>query len=287
MEQENDNQAAAAGQPIENDLFSMPAASESAPAPAAPVDAPAAPADGPADAPAAPETPAGSEPAGEPEFKINTEDRPPVRILNSDPVPKKESPSVSSPARQPVSLRSAIGASIGAMLSEARTLSGYSVEQVHQLTQIKSTFIEALEKDRLDDLPNRVFLRAYIRALISVYRLDPQSAALIEDQLSELNPEVDIPEKIVENIGKEGQINETEAKRVKMIFIYGAVILLLLISLTVTSIISVQVRNKRIRARRQQTEQTFDSGRIDTLLVPQLPPSRMLEVPSAEPKKQK
>ena len=108
---------------------------------------------------------------------------------------------------------------------------------------------------------------------------------MLEDQLSELTPVTEIPEKLVESISKEGHVNEAEARRIKMIFIYGAVILLLLISLTVTSIVSVHIRNRRIRARRQQNEQVFDSGRIDTLLAPQLPPPRMMSVPPAEDKK--
>lgn len=168
------------------------------------------------------------------------------------------------------------------MLAEARNLAGYSVEEVHQRTQIKSTYIEALEKDQLNVLPNRVFLRAYVRAMIDLYRLDQPSASLLEDQLSELPPVTEIPDKLVETIGKEGHVNEAEAKRIKMIFIYGAIILLLLISLTVTSIVSVHIRNRRIRARRQQNEQVFDSNRIDTLLAPQLPPPRMMSVPQAE-----
>ena len=277
MEQEKDNQASETVQPVEHDLFSMTAPEEPRSADAEPAGETAAPAV--SDTEPVPE--------GEPEFRINDEDRPPIRMLDDLPSLKSGSAPVSKSGKSPVTLRSALGSSIGAMLTEARTLARYSIEEVHQLTQIKSTYIEDLEKDRFDSLPNRVFLRAYIHALIEVYRLDAASAALIEEQMSELTPVADVPEKIVENIGKEGQINEAEAKRVKMIFIYGAVILLLLISLTVTSIISVRVRNQRIRARRQQTEQKFDSGKIEPLLAPQLPPPRMLEVPADDGKQQK
>lgn len=306
MEQEKENQAAEGAQPIENDLFSITASQGDRPA-AEPEAEPVSPesASGtdfgsgpepvtesqsvpePESSPEAADAPSGpvSDPPGEPEFKINPEDRPAIRILNQT----SSAPSSSSPASRqglpPVSLRSSINASIGTMLSEARSLAGYSIEDVHQRTQIKSTYIEALEKDQFDALPNRVFLRAYVRALIALYRLDPASVSMLEDQLSELTPVTDIPDKLVESIGKEGHVNEAEVKRIKMIFISGAVILLLLISLTVTSIISVRVRNRRIRTRRQQTEQVFDSSRIDTLLPPQLPPPRMMDVPPAEDKK--
>ena len=282
MEQEKENQAAEDARPLENDLFSIAASPETGSGPEpAPQPAPE-PQSCPVEAPSEP----AAEPPAEPEFKINPEDRPAVRILNGTSAPKSTPAPASRPGLSPVSLRSAIGSSIGAMLSEARSLAGYSIEEVHQRTQIKSTYIEALEKDQLDVLPNRVFLRAYVRALIALYRLDQPSADLLEDQLSELTPVTEIPEKLVESISKEGHVNEAEARRIKMIFIYGAVILLLLISLTVTSIVSVHIRNNRIRARRQQNEQVFESGRIDTLLAPQLPPPRMMSVPPAEKKKQ-
>ena len=105
---------------------------------------------------------------------------------------------------------------------------------------------------------------------------------MIEEQLKEVHPASEIPKKLLEDIEKDGQINEAEVRKIKMFLIYGAVILVLLISLIVTSVVSIRIRNSRREAQQlKQTEQPFDSAQLEQLLPPQLPKPQMLPVPAA------
>ena len=98
--------------------------------------------------------------------------------------------------------------------------------------------------------------------------------------MEKYQPVQDVPEKLVEDIGRGGQISETETRRIKMAMIYGGIILLLLISLVVTSIFAINARNKRNQAQQMpQKDQKFDTARLETLIPPQLPQTQVLPVP--------
>ena len=274
MDRENENNNDVSGQ-SENDLFSMTGKN----------DPPSEESVTPAEAPSEGKTP---EPVKEPEFKINENDRPPVRMLNEisrAPAGREPAPKIPKSA---ISLRSSDEATLGSLLAEARTAAGLTVREVAAATRIRTDYIEALEQDKPDALPNLVFLRAYVRALTPLYGLDANSVAMIEDKLKELTPASEVPKKLLEDIGKDGQINEEEARKIKMILIYGAVILLLLISLTVTSIVSIRVRNSRREAQRlRQEDRPFKTEQIEDLLPPQLPKPLMLDVPSPADERKK
>ncbi|MBO4647412.1 MAG: helix-turn-helix domain-containing protein [Lentisphaeria bacterium] len=285
MEQDNENRNTSSDHPVENDLFDIPEAAAPAASAAvetSPVESAAENAAEPVAEPLADSAPAEPAPelVTEPEFKVNPEDRAAFRMLDSSAA-VETSPAESAEAKPKVSLRSSAGASLGKMLTEARTAAGFSVQEASQETRIRPEYIEALENDRADSLPNPVFLRAYVRALIHLYGLDAESTALVEEQMADVQTEVEVPEKLLEEIGKDGQISETETRRIKSIIIYGSIILLLLISLTVTSIITVSIRNRRQQARQQQENvPPFDSGRIEKLIPPAIPQPQILPVPA-------
>ncbi len=65
-----------------------------------------------------------------------------------------------------------------------------------------------------------------------------------------------------------------------MILIYGSIIRLLLISLTVTRIVTVSIRSRRSQAQQQQAVPPFDSGRIEQLIPPTIPQTQVLPVPA-------
>jgi len=278
MEQENENRPENLTRPEENDLFNLTGGT-------APLNTPEEPS-------AAEHTPyaaaAPEEPLREPEFKVNPEDIPPVHSINTAPsAPAAGSEtSAAGTEKAPITLHAAAGASLGNLLTEARTAAGYSIETVSHESHIRHDFIEALEADRADALPNYVFLRAYVRALIQLYNLDSASVARIEEQIENFQPEQDVPEKLVEDIGRGGQISETETRRIKMILIYGSIILLLLVSLVVTSVVAVSARAKRVQAAKlQQEEQKFDTAQLEPLIPPQLPQTQVLQVPAGSEKK--
>ena len=268
MEQDNENRQPEQNQPVEKDLFNLTdedsGQTVSAGQPAGPED----------------------KPLGEPEFKVNPEDHP-VHIIIPNPAAGPFSgPAGAGKEKTPVSLRSGAGATMGNLLAEARTAAGYSIETVSHETHIRHDFIEALEADHADALPNYVFLRAYVCALLEFYNLDKDSAARIEEKMVKFQPEQDVPEKLVEDIGRGGQISEIETRRIKMALIYGGIIIVLLISLVVTSVIAVSIRNKRIQSRKLLLEdRKFDTARLEPLVPPQLPHPQMLPVPVGSDKK--
>ena len=284
MEQDNENRPVESAPPVENDLFTLNASPGG--------QSPSAEAEKPADPPAAsvPETVSVSEaePLREPEFKVNPEDRPPVRMLNTVPSAAPEEKPVSWREKPLNSLHSGPDATLGKMLAEARTLANHTIRSASAETRIRCDYIEALENDKPETLPNQVFLRAYVRALIQLYGLDAQSSKLIEEKLSDYEPVTEVPEKLIEDIGRGGQISEAETRRVKLMLIYGSVILFLLVSLVVTSVIGVSIRRRNAQRRAEQlrqTEQKFDTARLETLLPPQLPKTQMLTIPFGDEKK--
>jgi len=262
MEQDNENRQPE--QPVENDLFNLTDTEPEQPKDVGPAAAP------------------DRDPVSEPEFKVNHEEHP-VLMINPDPAqsqPGNDPAADGKKEKRQISLRAGTGATLGNLLIEARTAAGYSIETVSQENRIRHDFIEALEADHADALPNYVFLRAYVRALIDFYNLDQASAARVEEQMEKYQPVQDVPEKLVEDIGRGGQISETETRRIKMAMIYGGIILLLLISLVVTSIFAINARNKRIQAQQlPQKDQKFDTARLETLIPPQLPQTQVLPVP--------
>ena len=281
MEQDNENRQVESAPPVENDLFTLndgPVGQSSAAETEKPADPPAAPVSETASV-------SGAEPLQEPEVKVNQEDRPPVRMLNTAIAAGSEEKSAEEKEKALNSLHSKADASLGMLLAEARSLANYSIQSASAETRIRSDYIEALENDKPETLPNQVFLRAYVRALIQLYCLDAPSVKRIEEKLEDYEPETEVPEKLIEDIGRGGQISEAEARRVKMMLIYGSVILVLLVSLVVTSVIGVSMRRRSTARRIEQqppTEQKFDTARLEALLPPQLQKPQMLQIPSGD-----
>ncbi len=181
------------------------------------------------------------------------------------------------------SLRAGAGATLGALLTEARNNAGLSVEKVSEATRIRINHIGALESDNPAGLPSAVYIRAYVRSLVKLYNLDARSMELIDEHLQELEPARDVPEKLLEDLGKDVQISKDEAKKIRMIFIYAGAIILLLISLTVTSIVAINIRNSR-NAQRQTTVELrpFESKQLEKLLPQQVPETKMLKPPQSK-----
>lgn len=283
MEQDNENRQVESVPPVEHDLFTLNE-EPGGQSPSAEAEKNADPSGPPAAVTAAVSE---TEPLREPEFKVNQEDRPPVRMLNTAAASLPDEKPVEGKEKVLYSLHSGADATLGKLLAEARTLANHTIRSASAETRIRSDYIEALENDKPETLPNQVFLRAYVRALIQLYCLDASSAKRIEEKLADYEPDTDVPEKLIEDIGRGGQISEAEARRVKLMLIYGSVILLLLVSLVVTSVIGVSMRRRSTARRIEQqhpAEQKFDTARLESLLPPQLQKPQMLTIPSGDKK---
>lgn len=66
--------------------------------------------------------------------------------------------------------------SLGAYFRELRVASGLSLDEVARTTRVGQRYLEALEADRLAELPTPVFTKGFIRAYCQVLRQPPDEA---------------------------------------------------------------------------------------------------------------
>jgi len=62
---------------------------------------------------------------------------------------------------------------LGAHLRRHRERSGIGLVEVSRLTRIPASSLEAIERERFDELPGEVFVRGFLKAYAQAVRLDP------------------------------------------------------------------------------------------------------------------
>lgn len=62
----------------------------------------------------------------------------------------------------------------GTILKSIREQRQLSVEDVSRITKIPSKFVVAIEQEKVDALPARVYLQGFVKNLATLYRLDPR-----------------------------------------------------------------------------------------------------------------
>jgi len=72
-------------------------------------------------------------------------------------------------------------ASVGAYLQELRTRRGVSLGELARTTRVAQRYLEALERDRFQDLPAPVFIRGFIRAYCQALGESPSEALACYD----------------------------------------------------------------------------------------------------------
>jgi len=162
----------------------------------------------------------------------------PAPTVANAPLPRTAPLPPRRPVRRPPDLiRDHIHSmSLGRTLQDAREALGLSAKEVSDQTRIKTSYLEFLEQDRLDQLPPPVYIRAYIRSLCALYGLD--SAVLLEmlEQLHSGGADRVVSEEIIMQIEKDKQGNPEEEKKVKRLItvftsIAAGVVLLLGVSI--------------------------------------------------------
>jgi len=125
-------------------------------------------------------------------------------------------------------------ATLGSLMQSARVASGLSIAQVENLTRIKKSYMEALETDDIDNLPPPVFVSAYVRTLCSVYSVNQSDVELILDKLKSFGAKHEVPEALIQNLEKDGQVNMAEEMRVRkaLLYIVCGLVLVILMSLS-------------------------------------------------------
>lgn len=83
--------------------------------------------------------------------------------------------------------------SFGRYLSQQRELRGMSRAEVVRLTRLSPLAVEALEEDRFELLPARVFVVGYLRIYATAIGMNPDEAVLRFEEWGQSNPEVAPP----------------------------------------------------------------------------------------------
>ena len=178
-----------------------------------------------------------NEPAGE-----EASPKPPLIFSDVHPLPSRDGGRDVSPVREKkhsVSVRRGSvhlspgdfppEAGFGDLLAAARKKAGLSEEEVRRITKLSPGYFSALERSDLGSLPPPVYVTAYIRTLAGVYGLDEESAAMIRAKLKTDRGSGDVPTSLIQNLEKDGVINELEDKRLRKIFWSAAAGLALLL----------------------------------------------------------
>lgn len=124
------------------------------------------------------------------------------------------------------------GLSFGHIFSDLRKMNNLSIEQLAGETKIRSTYIEAIEKEDLDTLPPLIYIIAYLRQLAKFYNLSGEASDLITGELRK-NLSYESPENVSKHIVDSEKSEENERKLRKL--------LVLIISCGVAALLGIGV----------------------------------------------
>ena len=196
-----------------------------------------------------------------------------------------------------IDLRRLTGRSAGQLLAAARMEKGMTVEEAASITLIRADYITALENDNTNSLPPIIFIKAYVRSLSKLYNLNDESIAMLKELLAELEPAADVPEKVVDELNKNVQINEEEARKVQLTgyYILGTLTFLLILIISLT-IYFVAVKGKNVQQttssgtpaagsvsdgrKNPEMKGTFDASGITGLIPQIIPEEKLLPLPA-------
>ena len=166
-------------------------------------------------------------PAAEENIEAEPADEEPVAAIIPDEPELMPAEELSAPATE---LPRA--ATLGATLAELRRRHQLDIDAVAEATWIKTGYLEALENDAFSELPQMVYVLAYVKKLCEFYGV---SAADTESLLTELreNLSYEIPEDIDKSVVCREQDEDTRRKlrQITIGLTAGAVLLALLLIL--------------------------------------------------------
>lgn len=173
------------------------------------------------------------------------------------------------------------GATNGVILKLAREAAGYSRDQVAAITRIHTGYLDAMESDSVSRLPPAVYVAAYIRVLSGLYRLSPDTVALLDRQRREHVSSNELPAELLRNLSKDALVNEAEERRINRIFITIGIALAVAILLGVWAIAAALMSaapETGIAETGKETVRTFDPAELDPLIAPVIPRLDTLEM---------
>ena len=141
-----------------------------------------------------------------------------------------------APRRRKVALPRA--GSLGQTLAELRRRNRMELSDVADETRIKQSYLEALENDTFSELPQMVYVLAYVKKLCGVYGVSSDDA---EELIADLREQLayEIPEDIDKSVICREQDEETRRKlqQISIALIAGAALIVLLLVIGATTLI--------------------------------------------------
>lgn len=160
--------------------------------------------------------------------------------------------------------------SFGDYMQEARVSSGQTIHQVAQITKIHTHYLEALEREDFGNTPPSIYVKAYIRRLCELYKIDQTRAiSLYEVNIGE--PENKLPETLVRNLEETKLPNTKQEEKIKQYVKYGsmglgALILIIVILSVVLSLSKNSFEDKPLTVE-QKSQLSAD---MEKLVSPQI-----------------
>ena len=108
------------------------------------------------------------------------------------------------------------------ILRNARVSMGLSFDQVEAETQIRSRYLEALEDGDFDELPQQVYVLAYLRKLCALYRISPQDEEVLIKPWRQVTREVPENLPVIQDDDSE---NSKALRRLEFVLLAGGAII--------------------------------------------------------------
>ena len=133
--------------------------------------------------------------------------------------------------------------SCGEFLRQQRERLGLSFEEVFEATKIKPDLVAALENEDFSQLPQPVYVIAYVKRLCQFYNINN---ALAREFLDRLRAEIafDVPDDVSKSV-KGSDESEENMRRIRNLAMAAALILLLLIVLIISGVTMVVVNLRK------------------------------------------
>ncbi|TCS83018.1 helix-turn-helix domain-containing protein [Tepidibacillus fermentans] len=169
---------------------------------------------------------------------------------------------------------------LGQLFRELRLKKGYSIEDIQEITKIRSRYIEAIEQGKLEDLPGHFYAKAFIKSYGEMVGLDPE---LIE-QYQNLIPDPDLKELPSRTAHSLAKPPSKVGKYLKLSTIYVFIgIVLLLIYMLIVSMASDQPKESKGDLERTRLETTEKpTQKPNTLVNPPTTQKQTTEEPSEQ-----
>ena len=129
--------------------------------------------------------------------------------------------------------------SCGEFLRQQREKLGVTYEEVFEATKIKPDLVEALENEDFSQLPQPVYVIAYVKRLCQFYNINN---ALAREFLDRLRAEIafDVPEDVSKSV-KGSDESEENMRRIRNLAVVVVLVFLLLLLLIISGITMVVV----------------------------------------------